>query len=79
MEQRLRDEIECVLRSGQELNVRIDSVTQKLVGAGWAYRIRALPTEFLVHPANRGGLLVNPHDMQQKGCTMLQTGVVREL
>ena len=55
------------------------SKVDKLVGClscnGLAYKQAVKPSDLLVHPANRGGALVNPTEVWQKGQRMLHVGV----
>ena len=57
-----------------ELNIKTDKILKLLVDNKIAYHVVEKPESFLVHPSNRGGLMVNCHDVHDKGHTMLKVG-----
>ena len=80
MDLKLRAQVESVLRcADKEPMAQMQEVQSLLLAAGLAYKAQEKPTMLLVHPCNRGGLMVNPHDCHSRGCTMVQTGIRPEL
>jgi hypothetical protein len=72
----LHSEIEALKKSDTvELNIKVDKILQALLAHNIAYYTAALPEAFLVHPSNRGGLMLNHFDVHDKGNTMLKIGV----
>ncbi|CAE7274592.1 unnamed protein product [Symbiodinium sp. CCMP2592] len=79
MEAGTRAEVAALLESSQELGTKVEKVVQVLTSAGLAYKRREPVTAMLVHPKNRGGLMVQPHDAHANGRVMLEAGLRREL
>ena len=52
------------------INQRASTALQVLKDGGLAYGARLKPCQLLVHPANRGGLMVNAHDVWAKGAAI---------
>ena len=72
----LNSQIEALKKSNTvELNIKVDKILQALIAQNVAYYTTALPEAFLVHPSNRGGLMLNHFDVHDKGKTMLKIGV----
>jgi hypothetical protein len=72
----LNSQIEALKKSSTvELNIKVDKILQALIAQNVAYYTTALPEAFLVHPSNRGGLMLNHFDVHDKGNTMLKIGV----
>lgn len=78
MEAGTRAEVAAVMESSHdELGTKVEKVV--LMSAGLAYKRREPVTAMLVHPNNRGGLMVQPHDAHANGRVMLEAGLRREL
>ena len=75
----MRAEVQKVLESSQELCTKTAKIMSILQSAGLAYKRREPVTAMLVHPMNRGGLMVHAHDAHANGITMLEAGLRREL
>ncbi|CAE7941724.1 unnamed protein product, partial [Symbiodinium necroappetens] len=75
----VRAEVQKVLESSQELCTKTAKIMSILQSAGLAYKRREPVTAMLVHPMNRGGLMVHAHDAHANGITMLEAGLRREL
>ena len=71
----LAEAIAAVKSSNVELNIKVDKIRNLLLNGQVAYYHHERPDAFLVHPANRGGLMVNAFDVHRKGSTMLKIGV----
>ncbi|CAK9055929.1 unnamed protein product, partial [Durusdinium trenchii] len=50
-----------------QINQKASRAMSVLKSAGLAYNAKLKPREILVHVANRGGQMVNPHDVVSKG------------
>ena len=50
-----------------QINQKASRAMSALKSAGLAYNAKLKPREILVHVANRGGQMVNPHDVVSKG------------
>lgn len=53
---------------------RWKAIKQALLDAGCAYHTKACADCFVVHPANRGGTLLNPLALHQKGADIVSAG-----
>ena len=62
-----------------ETNLQFEKIESILLQHGKAWFSNELAEVFLPHPGNRGGSMVNWHDMHQKGAIMLRQGVRRDL
>ena len=60
--------------SQMPINQRASTALQVLKDSGLAYTAKLKPSQLLVHPANRGGLMVNPHDVWSKGASIGEVG-----
>lgn len=72
----LHAEISALKQNAEmELNINVGTILKLLVDNNVAYYVNEKPDAFLVHPSNRGGLMLNPFDVHDKGHTMLKVGV----
>ena len=72
----VQEQINAIKASPElELNIKVDRILKLLVDSKIAYHVVEKPESFLVHPSNRGGSMVNCHDVHDKGHTMLKVGV----
>ena len=72
----LHSEIDALKKSIKvELNIKVDKICKKLLENQIAYYQVCTPDQFLIHPSNRGGLMLNHFDVHDKGKTMLKIGV----
>ncbi|CAE7228312.1 unnamed protein product [Symbiodinium sp. CCMP2592] len=60
-------------------NKRLDRLTTFLKENGLAYSTMLCPNDFLVHPHNRGGAMINALDVHDKGQKILELGFRRSL
>ena len=58
---------------------KINKIFTTLSKSGLAYKQNVLPKQCLVHPANRGGSMLNCTDVWSKGLKMLKVGVQTSL
>ena len=63
------------LQSTKSVNQRLDAILGILEASNLAYKIQLKPQALLVHPANRSGQMVNPHDAWTKGMALVQVGI----
>ena len=63
-----------ILASEVAINLKVNQVLDALHKGGYAFHQTVPPEALLIHPANRGGLMVNSHDVHAKGYTLLQVG-----
>jgi len=61
------------------VNVKLDKVLELLKENFLAVEMQLRPAELLVHPGNRGGSMVSPHDVHRKGQNVVNTGLKRSL
>ena len=54
---------------------RVDQLCEMLQKNGYGYTAMVKPRETLAHPSNRGGSLLNPIDVWEKGLRMVSVGV----
>ena len=63
-----------VKNSGLAINAKTAQIMDILKSAGCSYELQIPPSQMLVHPGNRCGLLVNSFDSHEKGFKALQIG-----
>lgn len=63
-----------VKSSGLAINAKTAQIMHILKEAGMTYDLQIPPSQMLVHPGNRCGLLVNSFDSHEKGWKALQIG-----
>ena len=62
-------------KDGLAPNAKMESMLAVLQQASLCYKACMKPTDFIIHPHNRGGSMVNAHDVHEKGLKILQLGV----
>lgn len=60
--------------SQMPINQKASTALQVLRDGGLTYTAKLKPSQLVVHPANRGGLMVNPHDVWAKGAAIGEVG-----
>eukprot|EP00434_Breviolum_minutum_P025120 symbB.v1.2.022193.t1/scaffold1958.1/size138524/4 len=63
-----------ILATEMAINLKVNQVLDALHKGGYAFHQSVAPEALLIHPSNRGGLMVNPHDVHAKGFSLLQVG-----
>lgn len=63
-----------LLATEMAINLKVNQVLDALHKGGYAFHQSVPPEALLIHPSNRGGLMVNPHDVHAKGFSLLQVG-----
>ena len=62
------DELKKIIKDEEmQINQKASRAMNVLKSAGLAYNAKLRPNQILVHVANRGGQMVNPHDVVAKG------------
>lgn len=61
------------------INIRMQRVLAVLEECGLLYSHVLPPSLFLVHPCNRGGTMLNGHNVHRKGMEIMESGVKPEL
>ena len=56
------------------INTKWQKIKQVLQTSGHLYQLQVQPSSLLVHPSNRGGLMLSWLDMHEKGARILATG-----
>ena len=73
--QEVASKIEALLKDeSQGMLQRWKIIKQLLLDCGCAYMTRATAESFVIHPANRGGVLLNPMALHQKGKDIVLAG-----
>lgn len=73
--QNVAEKVESLLKDeSQGMLQRWKDIKQLLLDNGCAYMTRATAESFVVHPANRGGVLLNPMALHQKGRDIVLAG-----
>ena len=73
--QEVASKIEALLKDeSQGMLQRWKIIKQLLLDCGCAYMTRAAAESFVIHPANRGGVLLNPMALHQKGKDIVLAG-----
>ena len=67
--------LELKEKPGLTPNGRMEAIVECLQSAGLCYKATLVPTDFVIHPYNRGGSMVNCHDVHQKGQQIVDMGV----
>lgn len=63
-----------ILATEMAINLKVNQVLDALHKGGYAFHQSVAPEALLIHPSNRGGLMVNPHDVHAKGFSLMQVG-----
>ncbi|CAK8991130.1 unnamed protein product, partial [Durusdinium trenchii] len=80
MDSKVKDAMAKVLEDPVDgVNVKLDKVLELLKENFLAVEMQLRPAELLVHPGNRGGSMVSPHDVHRKGQNVVNTGLKRSL
>ena len=73
--QEVASKIEALLKDeSQGMLQRWKDIKKLLLDSGCAYMTRATAESFVIHPANRGGVLLNPMALHQKGKDIVLAG-----
>eukprot|EP00439_Symbiodinium_sp_Y106_P047634 s5235_g6.t1 len=72
-------EIARVIESDEGVNLKITKLTQIFLDNGLARHEVVSPSLVLCHPSNRGGSMLNGHDVVQKGEVLMKQGVRLDL
>ena len=66
--EKIRDE------PGIPINLKVNRILKVLQDKGYMYVQKLEPAWMSVHPDNRSGMMVNSHDVREKGLHALQLG-----
>ena len=72
-------EVGRVMESDDGVNVKITKLTKIFLDSGLARHEVVSPSLVLCHPSNRGGSMLNGHDVVQKGEVLMKQGVRQDL
>lgn len=61
------------------INIRLQKVLGLLQQAGLVYSMSLRPADFMVHPQNRGGSMLNAWSCHRKGSDILAGGIKADL
>ncbi|CAE7253374.1 unnamed protein product [Symbiodinium sp. CCMP2592] len=75
----MKVEIGRILDSEEGVNVRIQKLFKLFLDSGLARHETVPPSAVLVHPSNRGGSMINGHDVVAKGELLTKQGVRLDL
>ena len=75
----VKNEAESILQSTEVSNIKIDHLNKLWLQRGPASYQKLQPQVFLVHPSNRGGAMLNGHDVVAKGLRVMAQGLRKDL
>ncbi|CAJ1432339.1 unnamed protein product [Effrenium voratum] len=70
-----REIAKAILEADEPVNLKVAKLNSIWLQNNLASHEKMLPSKMMVHPHNRGGNLMNGHDMLAKGLSMMEQGV----
>ena len=75
----VKKEAEAIMASADVANMKVQKLNALWLQHGLASHQKHTPDRFLIHPMNRGGAMINGHDMVAKGERLLAQGLRKDL
>ena len=75
----VKKEAEAIMASADVANMKVQKLNDLWLQHGLASHQQHTPDRFLIHPMNRGGAMINGHDMVAKGERLLAQGLRKDL